>query len=337
MTSRSHHQKIPCLPQIAERWEVFDIGRLRVAQPGLAINMYSNAPANLVLKAATDVLEIFARESESVPLYIYEPDEGNEFRLFDASRKIELTRSLNAIENLDEEDGFGVAIYSTDDGQAQNYGFQLGVISPSDENLKDVTIATSGREASLLRVEFPWDIINTKGTEAVHDLFVEIANAFPLSSGIAGYSMIYTIGYTTAARKHVQNLVKRFHGFDTGYTSMQLVMADSVPSPNWLTFLGDKFISLLDGEEKLMSTLGGNVVSRINPHCVMLRSARQPPIGDLNRGAKDVGLLPDVARILKGIQFSEPDYTGLNNRDDGLAWLSRFDAMAATKWDNSFL
>ena len=66
----------------------------------------------------------------------------------------------------------------------------------------------------------------------------------------------------------------------------------------------------------------------------MIRGAHYPPIGDINRGAPDLGQIPEIARAMKPSRADIEAFGEPIARFDGAAWLARFDERESLDWEN---
>ncbi len=336
---------IPDLDSLMARTVCFADDRVTVVRPGLALVLYSYAPFGEVMRASADVLDLFVNVVPSgTRLYSYGPpdDAGapDDFLAFGPSERATMLRQLRTGAVSNDDEGFGLAIYSTDDGQAQQYGFQLGAIDvdADEEGSMDGDESPSQSaeltETSMLRLEFPWDLVESRRAEQFLEFVTRVANVFPFCSGTAGFSHLYTVGYATAARQEIQNLCRRFIGFDTAYSSAQLAMRRRSPSVHWLNLIDGDLLAKLGGYVELAQRLGPCQLVNLAGG-VLIRSARFPQVADVDRGALDIGCMPLVAKALEPIRMTAGDYVGLPDRESGLAWLARFDRLADKDWENS--
>lgn len=337
--------RLPDLDSLMARTVRFADDRVTVVRPGLALVLYSYAPFGEVMRAAADVLELFMDVVPSATrLYSYAPpdDEGapDGFLTFGPSEQATMLHRLRTEAVSNDVEGFGIAVYSTDDGQAQQYGFQLGAIDfDADEESSvdgDERSSRSAKltETSMLRVEFPWKLVESESAERFLEFVTRVAKVFPFCSGTAGFSCLYTVGYATAARQEVQKLCRRFIGFDTAYSSAQLVMRRRSPSAHWLNLIDGDLLAKLGGHVELARRLGSCQLVNLAGG-LLIRSARFPQVADVNRGALDIGCMPLVANALKPIRVTAGDYVGLPDRESGAAWLARFDRLPDKDWENS--
>jgi hypothetical protein len=176
--------------------------------------------------------------------------------------------------------------------------------------------------------------LDTADVEELVDFFEKVAKLFPFSSGNAGMSFIYTVSYTTAAREEFQKLMPRYHGFDCDYNTAQLRMRGKSPAAHWLNLLDRELVAALGGEGALRSKLSNCEVRSVS-RGVLIRSAKFPPVIDVNRKGTDIGCIPNVARVLKPVRFDKPTFVGLPDAQSGQSWLDRFDNAPSNNWDNS--
>jgi hypothetical protein len=66
----------------------------------------------------------------------------------------------------------------------------------------------------------------------------------------------------------------------------------------------------------------------------VLRAARKPPLGDLDIGAPDLGLVPHIARALAPLRAQLPSFGGSAIELDADAWALRFDGAPAGPYAN---
>jgi hypothetical protein len=303
-----------------------------VLRPGIAITMYSQAEVGEVMIAAADVLEAYL---DFVPpgaiAALYEPpsDEYSpgEYVQFNSSTRRDLLDDLRAGPPSLDVGGDGFELTATSNGHAGDYGAMLGAI-----NFTDADVAN--KVTSLLRLELPWNLLDTIEVDEPVDFFERVTKLFPFCSGNAGLSFIYTISYTTPAKEELQKLMPRFHGFDCDYNTAQLRMRGKSPPAHWLNFLDADLVAALGGEEALRSKLSECEVRSVSGG-VLIRAAKFPPVVDVNRQGTDIGCLPSVARVLRPVRFDKATFVGLPDAQSGQAWLDRFDDLASGDWDNS--
>ena len=320
-----------------------------ILKPGMALRLYSSADLPAVMRATADVLREyfdFIPPSSIAAIYRQGPDEytpGHWVR-FDAGERNRLFTELSSASTSPEDEGYGFVLSATPDGQAGNYGVRFGGIDftaaeqdedEEDEDNEEEEDDDQGdeNETSVLRLEFPWNLLDKLPVESLISFIERAGKLFPFSSGHAGLSFNHTVSYVPEARDEVDKLAPRFLGFDTAHPSMQHELRRKTAPAHWLNLLGGDLVQALGGEETLRSKLEGPEVRRLGDG-LLIRGAKFPPVGDVNRGAPDIGRLPVVARAIKPVRLDKGLFAGLRDAERGQAWLERFDNLKAQDWDN---
>ncbi|MFH0925846.1 MAG: type VI immunity family protein [bacterium] len=118
----------------------------------------------------------------------------------------------------------------------------------------------------------------------------------------------------------------RYFGFDPSYDDSADDMKGHTFSAHWINLLNNELIEAVGGIDAIENVLPNADIRKLN-NGVFIRGAKLPPIGDINRGANDIGCLPDVARLLQPTRielsgFGSPDF-------DPMPWLARYDEMTS--------
>src|SRR6185437_3479782 len=108
-------------------------------------------------------------------------------------------------------------------------------------------------------------------------------------------------------------------------------MRNATPDAHWITILSDDLLRVLGGREALVRVMTDSDVREL-PRSVFIRAAAKPPLGDVNRGATDIGRLPDLARFMQQNRVRIPHM--FNDSFDPERWLARFDDRKVYPWDN---
>ena len=185
---------------------------------------------------------------------------------------------------------------------------------------------------NLLRLDFPATWVDTHSFESFVDFVgTELETMCPQSAN-AGFAFKRTEGSMNAATRGVNRKLLRYLGFDPCYSDVRNSMRDRTFTAHWLNFLDNALATKLGGRDAITAALRGCEVRDLS--CgVLVRAAKAPPVADSNRGAPDIGCLPDVARVLAPTRveikaFGEPNF-------DAMEWLSRLDDMPARPWNNT--
>jgi hypothetical protein len=312
----------------------YDGQQVVILRPGIALVFYSRADFATLMDATAEVLQVyldFVPPGAIVSTYEPPPDDDEytpgRWVAFDSTERRKLVSELRARPSAQDNESYSFVLSATPDGQAGNYGVSfVGMNFAVKENYDDMT--------SILRLEFPWNLLDTVPVASLIDLFERTAMLFPFCSGHAGMSFIHPISFVQEARDEIHKLLPRFLGFDSAHNSARLKMRGKTPPAHWLNLLNSPLVKALGGEEKLRSALERCEVTRLGSG-LLIRAARFPPVVDVNRGGLDIGRLPTVARVLKPIRLDEGLFAGLQDAGSGQAWLERFDNLASRDWDNS--
>lgn len=123
---------------------------------------------------------------------------------------------------------------------------------------------------------------------------------------------------------------QRFPGLEVDYPySHILYLKEGIKGVNWLTIIGDRWLSQLGGLSKLRDQVGEELMFQEFPGGLIVRAGAQPQMGDL-----DVGRYPDLyvrlAAALKPIRVQKLGsfhHAGSNRFDQKTTerWLARFD------------
>ncbi|MDM8542946.1 DUF3396 domain-containing protein [Desulfococcaceae bacterium HSG9] len=128
--------------------------------------------------------------------------------------------------------------------------------------------------------------------------------------------------------KEVYALAKRFPGLEVDYPYLHVLYLDSgIKGVNWLTTLGQKWLSEIGGIISLNRSLDDDYKLYEYSEGVVIQAGPHPEIGDVNRK-----IIPKyyqkLARILKPIQVKEHKrFHGTEGfgPDETVEWLQRFD------------
>lgn len=299
-------------------------------QPGLAVLLYTTAELDRATTAAADILEAyltFVPDGSIKAIYhIGENEYSSGFVPFDAAARNQLLYDLRRGPVLIDEDGYDFVLSATMDGQAGQYGCRFrGTTIPDPDDFPD--------ETSLIRLEFPWDYLDTVDVDIFVGFVKDVAELYPFCTGHAGMSFINTIVYEPAARAEIAKIVPRFLGFDCAYDWTYVYMRGKVPPAHWIQLLDLVTVERLGGENRLKQALQGCEIHDLSQG-LLVRGAKYPPVGDVNRLALDIGLLPAVAKVLAPVRYDEPNELGLGSDTAGKAYLRRFDERKSRDWNN---
>jgi hypothetical protein len=246
---------------------------------------------------------------------------GSEVGVLTAQR---LSRDLKRMDKPRPGDDYIKLRYSSSaNGHPGDYGVTFLIDDMTDPLFAD--------ESNLLQFEFPWQSAE-KDPEAFFERVVRIAAKVPLSVGTCGFGFSHWHEDKYAVDQ-VYTLLPRYIGFDHSSETPRTYIRDCTPTPSWLTFVKQSLFDELGGAETLARRASAVTTRKVEGFQV-LRSSRLPPIGDVNRGAPDIGELPGLAEFLAPKRVVIPFLRGNDVELDVDAWLSRFDQRQRGSWEN---
>lgn len=131
--------------------------------------------------------------------------------------------------------------------------------------------------------------------------------------------------------------LKRFAGFDYPDLSLWRVRSEAATTPvirsiNWLTLIDDERLRMIGGIDKTGDALNAACSVHSYDGGVIVQAGPEPKIGDINRG-EILDAYRSVAQVLRPLRFEDFGRRGifeglsppLDDKDETLAWLRRFD------------
>jgi hypothetical protein len=300
-----------------------------IVRPSVSMVFYSRASFGAVKSAVAQALELYLRLTPADALRgihreRMDPVTGEEWSPFDADQKQVLFEALRNTPAGEED--FNVILGATLDGQAGDYGFAFSGIN--------FELAEDADQAeSVLRLDFPWNLLQQMSDSEAVQLFGRIAAMFPSCSGNAGMSYIHPLTFMPESGDEIARLSRRYLGFDLAHDFVALEIRHKVHTAHWLNLLDEERMAALGGFGRISSALGACDVRRCAGG-LLIRSARLPPIADVNRRTPDIGQMPEVARFLQPIRFENGLLVGMGDSDAGRQWLGRLDTLPPRPWNN---
>src|SRR5574338_221103 len=293
--------------------------RTIIVRPGLCCVFYVSKPLRDIARAAAEVLRMFISYIPPNALRSYYASNGGYKKLTPAR----LSKDISRLSDLPR--GYVGQLIDYSGGENGNVGdyalfFQAFELSELVDG-----------EVGILRLEFPHDFVDSHGAEAFSDFVYEIANMFPFQSGNVGYSFKGSRQRDAFSYAEIFKLLPRYLGFDAWYTDLRYDMAGCAPTAHWMNLLDTVLLQRVGGMAALTKVLPGADIRELKEG-VFIRTAQLPPIGDSNRMAKDIGLLPEIARLMKCLRSPARTFVGRGREFDAQAWFARFDDMQSRPW-----
>jgi len=291
-----------------------------LVRPGITLTFYIDEALAQTCAGVADLIEFFFSIEPKSTLRTYVGKDGHYKPLTDR----QITKDLKALRNLPaDQQGFTLDYSEGELGQAGSHDVFLMAMNPS---------ASRPDISNVVRLEFPENIVDAWGEERVLQVVKDAAEILPFTSGHAGFAFKHSLPLESQALAAIAPLLPRYLGFDTSDYWMATRMRGHTVTSHWINLLGPQLSEKLGGIDAMRAAVGEAEVKPLR-NGTWIRGARLPPVGDVNRGAADLGQLPNVARLLRRIRCGNPR-SGHKNFDIN-AWLGRFDDLAAKPWDNS--
>ena len=285
-----------------------------IVRPGISLDLYSEVPLSDLGPAVADILDQYFAFIPPKSLETYYASNGTYKKL--TPRVIGTTlKTLRAIPK-------GYEFYEFHFGQGPEGG-----VGRYATHFIGTWLADKKRyplETNLLTLEFPADQLDRAPAEDFLGFLDRALAIFPYVSGNVGFAFQHPQTFSSEARAAIGRLMPRFLGFDPSYPNCRDNMSGHSPSAHWINLIGPTLVDKLGGSEAIRATLPAAVEVRPAGPGLLIRGATQPPVGDVNRGAKDIEFLPDVARTLRPVRF---EISGFQVNVDPKAWLGRFDTI----------
>ena len=294
--------------------------RLVYVRPGLVATYYIGPPVN---KAAHYVADGVVRYLEfvgpkTIKSYLAQNGTYKEFTAQRLERDLKIMRSADA-----KAPGPDLDYTSDPDGGVGDYGISIRGGDNDDKVFP--------RAVTLARFEFPVDAIERHGMDEVVEFIHTQAVILKAQSGNAGLAFKRSPAFQSEARKAINPLLLKYIGFDPAYHGFGMFMRGRTPSAHWINLVDKKLFAECGGRKRLKELAPGIELEE-REGIALVRAAKVPPIGDRNKKAKDLGVVPGVARFLKPLRVQ---IGGLG--DDKIPasdWLARFDEMPVQEWNN---
>jgi hypothetical protein len=199
----------------------------------------------------------------------------------------------------------------------------------------ELQAGSQGTTTNSLRFDFPVDLIGSEEEAqrlaALMTTAKRILEVCRPQSANMGLTFKRCAGSYDAATKGVNAQLMRFVGFDPCYRDARDRLRGQIFTAHWINYIDGQLCNALGGIEQIRAKLPGCEVEPLADG-LWIRSAERPGIGDVNRGAMDLGWMPEVARVLKPIRaefhaFGRPDF-------DASRWMRRLDELPVGPWNN---
>lgn len=298
-----------------------ELGRSIFVRPGMSLALYTSMPLSEVGPFVANAIEVFIAAIPAGSLRSYLANNGYHKPLTATKIKKDL-RELRAVDASYK--GYRLEYSEGLEGDVGLFAVRFDGVIASD-GLSDT--------AQYLRFDLPENAEQQFGVEPLVDLCCSLAAQFPFFSGNAGFAFKRSGQAETYESREINAMLVRYLGFEGGYGRQRWHMRNHTPRPNWLSFLGSDLLFQLGGIAKLQNQLPNCQFRQVGDGWV-IRAAKYPIIGDVNRQALDIGCLPDVALTLKSTRVCITEMGEDQEIFDAEKWLAAFDDRSPTPWNN---
>lgn len=154
---------------------------------------------------------------------------------------------------------------------------------------------------------------------------LETLNVNYASMGL-GFSIVFGREFEQAAAAQLAAACTRYLGFDLPHRFTELNFKSEIKGPAWITYIDNKFAKIISKEEIYSDQSNTDLTITNMQNGLLFRTGSKPPIGDKNRGSKDLNALKTLYRILKPICFQSWEISPLtaeHTAEKFEKWLTR--------------
>lgn len=307
-------------------WKPFEVVTLRghcAATPALCCFFYLDAYVHAMADNLAHCLEQYVEFVGIDSLKTYAARSG----LWKPMNKRQLGKDLQHLRDFPKDHLANHILYDAGEG-GQPGGFGVSVsANVHDEIFPD--------KAGLVRFDLPPDWLERHEAEALIEFVARICQVPEVQSAQVGMTFKTTPGSHSDAKREILQMLPRFYGFSPCDFSLRNEMLGHTLTAHWLNYVNDDLAAKLGGKDSIVKALPECDVRPLSKG-VLIRGAKWPPIGDINRQAPDLGCLPAVARLLEPTRVDiQETFLGKEGALDATKWVSRFDDLANRPWDNT--
>jgi hypothetical protein len=285
-----------------------------IVRPGITLCMLYSTPASELAPAVADILDAYIRFIPSGALGTYLSADGS----WKSAPKRVIDKTLKELRATGPGDYAECHLGQEPPRNVGDYGVHF-YASPLDDE-------SSPLEDGILYLEFPPALSDFTTPDAFVEFVRTAADTHEFDSGYCGYAFKHLHeSFVDESFDAIGKMAMRYVGFDISADVVRLDARARVCNVSWLTLLGPAITEQLGDLERLRKALPD--VATISPLAlgVMIRATELPTVGDVNRGANDVGALRAVSELTRELRVDAPNL-GPDDEDFAERWLGRFDA-----------
>lgn len=174
---------------------------------------------------------------------------------------------------------------------------------------------------------FPTEYLEEHGPARMRQIAIELLGPLPICSGIAGLAYNCPIENLIGLRQHMYELCPRYPGINPPDLWRPDEMGTKLPSPSWMTFLGQPTLGEVGGVEGLRARLRspGTTVEDIGGERAVVTLGEWPEAGD-NLEGKPLPAYRELAKVLEPWLYLEKQTSSwyFHSVEDCRRWMRRF-------------
>jgi hypothetical protein len=179
-------------------------------------------------------------------------------------------------------------------------------------------------ETCALVLEFPCSALEDDAKQRFEEFVVTVTELAAFESGYGGYAFKHLFEtWRDQALPWIAQRAQRYLGVDISYDSFRRAARGRVVNVSWITLLGAEVTELLGGVGRIREQITSEVHVKSLTTGLLIVAGETVPIGDTNRGARDLRLLKEVALLTKPVRAKMEIGFGSDAFRSG--WLDRFD------------
>lgn len=289
-----------------------------VALPTISICVYFSKLAHEIARPIAEAIDAYRELVGNERLKQYSANSG-EWRTL---TKRKLDRDLSKLRNYPTDVHGLVLEYNSDEaGRPGPYGVYLF----ATERFR----ASAPLATNFFRLDFEVGSIVAGNVDEFVAWYAGLLEKLPFHSSHAGYAYKRVECSKDKASRGVDRKISRYYGFDPGYEPLRDKMLERTGNPQWLNAIDESLIEKLGGVARISRELRASKVIRLK-NGLVIQGAPRPPVGDINRGASDIGSIPEIARLFKPLRTPVSAFRG---PVDAQEWLARYDELENRPWN----
>ncbi len=190
-------------------------------------------------------------------------------------------------------------------------------------------IQAGSGSANRVHISLPVDYPNLTGLDKTIELFQYFVDSFPVRHATAGYGfdLVWGREWEMEALPVIIRAARRYLALDVRHRLTESSLLDCLKGPGWLTYLHSDLLEKTGGLQASGKEFEETIRTISCSQGVIMQAGVSPPLGDVNRHAKDINPLRLVSHFLKPLQIDKWLATNLfdANEFDANEWFSRLD------------